>query len=87
MTGFRKRARSDNGKRRRWNRRMRWPFLTDRSTDLRVYRDPKTGELKLAMNGEMEFSILKIGVTVQADLPKEAALSLRDQVNALFPGE
>jgi hypothetical protein len=66
---------------------MRWPFRTDRSTDLRVYRDPKTAELKLAMNGEMEFSILKIGVTVQADLPKEAALSLRDQVNALFPGE
>jgi hypothetical protein len=87
MTGFRKRVKSDNGKRRRWNRRMRWPFRTDRSTDLRVYRDPKTDELKLAMNGEMEFSILKIGVTVQADLPKETALSLRDQVNALFPGE
>ena len=52
-----------------------------------MYRDPKTGELKLAMNGEMKFSILKIGVTVQADLPKETALSLRDQVNTLFPGE
>lgn len=66
---------------------MRWPFRTDRSTDLRVYRDPKTGELKLALNGEVEFSIVKLSVAVLADLPKETALNLRDQINAMFPGE
>lgn len=66
---------------------MRWPFRTDRSTDLRVYRDPKTGETTLAMNGEVVFSIFKLGVNVRAELPKETALSLRDQINAMFPGE
>ncbi len=66
---------------------MRWPFRTDRSTNLRVYREPKTGEPTLAMNGEVVFSIFKLGVTVRADLPKETALGLRDQINATFPGE
>lgn len=66
---------------------MRWPFRTDRATDLRVYRDPKTGEITLAMNGEVKFSILRIRVMLRDDLSKETALRLRDQINALFPGE
>jgi hypothetical protein len=39
------------------------------------------------MNGEVVFSIFKLGVAVQANLPKETALNLRDQINAMFPGE
>jgi hypothetical protein len=63
---------------------MRWPFGTEQDTDLRMYRDPKTNEPTLKMQGQIDLSPLKIGITLTTNVTREAALRLRDQIDIVF---
>jgi hypothetical protein len=74
---------------------MRWPFRRKRAeTDLRVYRDPKSGELMLRLQGSIGWPqdvdrgpILQLAVTLTSRLTETAARQLRDQLDAFLPSD
>lgn len=74
---------------------MRWPFRRKRQeTDLRIFRDPKTGELTLRLKGDVGWPadeerepVIQIAVTLNTRLTESAARQLRDQMNAFLPPE
>ena len=73
---------------------MRWPFRRNRDeTDLRVFRDPKSAELILRMDGSAgwplswEQPLIQIQVRLTTSLTTGVARQLRDQLNALLPGD
>ncbi len=73
---------------------MKWPFSRKRDeTDLRVFRDPKTGELTLRMDGSVgwpsawEQPIVQLQVRLTTPLTESVARQIRDQLNSLVPGE
>jgi hypothetical protein len=63
---------------------MRWPWQPDRDTDLRIYRDPKTGEPTLKMQGGLDLTVVTFDVTLHTKVTRDVALRLRDQINAIF---
>ena len=63
---------------------MRWPFRPERSTDMRVLRDPKTNETVLKVRGDHKVFIATFELTVNFELTQEMALQLRDQINNVF---
>jgi len=63
---------------------MRWPWQPERDTDLRIYRDPKTGEPKLKMQGQLDLTVMTIDVTLHTKITKDASLRLRDQISDIF---
>jgi hypothetical protein len=72
---------------------MRWPFRRKREeTDLRIFRDPKTGELTLRLHGdvgwpadEARVPMIQIAVTLNTRLTESAARQLRDHINTFLP--
>lgn len=65
---------------------MQWPFRKT-ETEIQVYRDPKNQELTLSMKEDWKLAVLGITVDVRSKLRGEAALQLRDQINALLGAE
>jgi hypothetical protein len=73
---------------------VKWPFNRKREeTDLRVFRDPKSGELTLRMDGsvgwpsEWEQPIVQFHVRLTTPMTESAARQIRDQLNTLVRGE
>jgi hypothetical protein len=71
---------------------MKWPFRRKRDeTDLRVFRDPKSGELTLRMDGSVgwpsawEQPIIQMQVKLTTPLTDTVARQVRDQLIALVP--
>jgi len=72
---------------------MRWPFRSKRDeTDVRIFRDPKTGELTLRLNGEIGWPagpdkepLITFGVSLRTEITEGAARQLRDQIDGLLP--
>jgi hypothetical protein len=72
---------------------MRWPFRTKREeTDLRIFRDPKSGEMMLRLQGDVGWpttwerdAIIQLNVNLSTRITESAARQLRDQINALLP--
>lgn len=71
---------------------MRWPFKQRRpEADVRAFRDPKTGQVTLRLNGQLALPpswdepIIQLDVRLEAPLTEEAAISLRDQLLHLIP--
>jgi hypothetical protein len=71
---------------------MKWPFRRRRDeTDIRIFRDPKTGELTLRLNGSLGWPsgqdkepVVALNVTLSTVLTESVARQLRDQINALI---
>jgi hypothetical protein len=70
---------------------MRWPFRRNRDeTDLRIFKDSKSGELTLRMDGSAgwplswEQPFIQIQVRLTTSLTATVARQLRDQLNALL---
>jgi hypothetical protein len=73
---------------------VKWPFKRKReATDLRVFRDPKSGELTLRMDGSVgwpsawEEPIVQLQVRLTTPMTESVARQIRDQLNAFLPGE
>jgi|GEM_PF-3678397 len=72
---------------------MKWPFRSKKDeTDIRIFRDPRTGELTLRLNGEIGWPsrpgaepLITVGVSLNTRIPESAARQLRDQIDALLP--
>jgi hypothetical protein len=62
---------------------MRLPFSKTES-EVRVERDPKTQELTLSLNDDLAMPVGNITVSVSSKLGTEAAIRLRDQIDALL---
>jgi len=72
---------------------VKWPFRRKRDeTDLRVFRDPKSGELTLRMDGSVgwppawEQPIVQLQVRLTTPMTESVARQIRDQLDALLPG-
>jgi hypothetical protein len=64
---------------------MKWPFNTKADTDLRIYRDSETDEVKLRLVGPIAFPaptfpILAITITLEAVLDQEGIERLYKQL-------
>jgi len=66
---------------------MRWPFKSRKTTDLRVFRDPKTNEIILRMVGPYTwpspeaFMNFTVTVTLDTTLDGEGAQRLYEQLS------
>jgi hypothetical protein len=64
---------------------MRWPFKSHKSTDIRIFKDPKTGDVTLRLVGPVNFPtsaspILTVFVTLNVKLDEEGINRLFDQL-------
>jgi hypothetical protein len=73
---------------------MKWPFRRERDeTDLRVFRDLKSGELTLRMDGSAgwptswEQPFVQVQVRLTTPLSTAVARQVRDQLNSLLPDD
>lgn len=72
---------------------MKWPFRRKRDeTDIRIFRDSKTGELTLRLMGEIGWPsspekepLVTFSVSIKTEITEQVARQLRDQIEALFP--
>jgi len=72
---------------------MWWPFRRKREeTDLRIFRDPRTGELTLRLQGDVGWPsgdqrepFIQIAVTLNTRLTESSARQLRDQIDIFLP--
>jgi hypothetical protein len=72
---------------------MKWPFRSKRDeTDIRIFRDPKTGELTLRLQGDIGWPtgpdkepVVTLNVSLRMQIADTAARQLRNQINALLP--
>jgi hypothetical protein len=65
---------------------MRWPFKSNKETDIRVFRDPKTDEITLRVAGPLslpssENPIITMYTTVDYALNTEAVQRLHEQLS------
>jgi hypothetical protein len=65
---------------------MKWPFESRKSTDIRIFKDPITGDVTLRLVGPIGFPnsanpILTLVVTLNVKLDEEGINRLHDQLN------
>lgn len=71
---------------------MKWPFRHKRpTTDVRVFRNPKTGTVTLRLQGDLgiplrwEQPIITLELRLDTAMSDDIAVQLRDQLLALLP--